>query len=105
MRSYSFVVRGLSCAAIACPCSKAAIEQVGGNAGGPEGVAVSGSAERGIAATFFDHAKYILTGHAAIAEAAPDMRILFPIHFFGKGAHPTDDWVHWSADYHLARAE
>src|SRR5690348_6607082 len=35
---------------------------------------------------FFDHAEYILTGHAALAKAAPDLRILFPLHFFGHGA-------------------
>ena len=69
---------------------RAAIEQGRRNAGRPKGVAVGGSAQSGIAPTLFDRVEYILTSHAALAEAASDMRILLLIHSFSHACRGSN---------------
>ena len=48
----------------------AAVEQVGGDARGPEGVAVGGDAEFGLAHPPLDHAEDIHAAHAVLAEVS-----------------------------------
>lgn len=42
---------------------RAAVFEVRGDAGGPEGVAAGGGGEAGVQATAFDHAEYVNPGH------------------------------------------